>query len=105
MKKIIENDWLKIALILVIILSSGTGIFERKTSAQTGCADCVPDEVIFQLTNQADLAAVAAQYHLDAVPLRQVGTPPSYRMRINNGQTPTQVVAAMAADGRVGSPE
>ena len=92
MKKITQNNWLKLAFIFAIILTFCTGVFERKTAAQSGVdADYVPEQVIFQLANQADLPAVAAQFHLDPTPLGQVGTPPSYRMHINNGQTPPQV--------------
>src|SRR5436190_8367659 len=83
--------------ILSLVIS---GVFAIAASGQGGC-DCVPDQVIVQLNSAADLPAVATQYHLDATPISQMAQPPIYLLHINNGQTPPQVVAAMAGDTRI----
>ena len=68
--------------------------------AQGDCS-CVPNQVILQLSSSANLAAVAAQYGLNPAPLSQVASPAIYLLQITNGQTPTQVVSAMAGDARI----
>src|SRR5690242_19440156 len=78
---------------LISIFSAGAVIGQQ--------ADYVPDQVIVQLTNGSDLAAVAAQYGLSATPLSQVASPAIYLMHIDNGQAPPQVAAALSADARV----
>src|SRR5947208_4631591 len=62
---------------------------------------CVPDQVIAQIPVVSNLPAIAAQYHLNPVPVSQAGTPPIYLLQITNGQSPVQVAAAMSADARV----
>ena len=70
----------------------------------TNC-ECVPNEVIFELVNPANLPAIAVQYGLDPIPLGQVGTPPTYRMRIIGGASPTELVTSMQNDMRITKPE
>ena len=59
------------------------------------------------LKNQSDLSAVANQFGLESSPIDQVGTPPTYRMRMrgDNNQTPCQLVTALRADSRVARAE
>lgn len=97
MYRFIENNWLKACFVMLsIIILAGVDF------AQVNC-NCVPDEVLIDLNplNQNDLPAIAAQYGLQPAPLEQVGTPPTYRMRIVNGQTPFQVISAMNGDARI----
>ena len=42
--------------------------------------DAVPDQILVNLNNPSDLAAVATTYSLQPTPLDQVGTPATYRM-------------------------
>jgi len=57
--------------------------------------------------NQADLPAIATQYGLEQTPMDQVGTPPTYRMKIrdDNSQTPCQIAQTMQSDVRVAQRE
>jgi subtilisin family serine protease len=75
-------------------------------AAQTVC-EGVPNEVLLDLRNQSDLATVANQFGLETSPIDQVGTPPTYRMRLrgNNKQSSCQVAAALSADPRVARAE
>ncbi len=105
MKEIIKSDWLKAGFIFLYAFIFLSGNFAQKTFAQGSSCNCVPDEVIFELVNPANLPAIAAQYGLSPIPLGQVGTPPTYRMRINNQQGPEQIVEIMQSDGRITKPE
>lgn len=81
-------------------------LFCSAAVAQTVC-NGVPNEVLLDLRNQSDLSAVANQFGLETSPIDQVGTPPTYRMRLrgNNNQTPCQLVTALSADPRVARAE
>lgn len=101
MKKIIKSNWLQTVFVFfsaVIFFGANSA---QTITAQVGGCDCVPDEVIFELLNPANLPAIAAQYGLNATPLGQVGTPPTFRMRIISGAAPTDVIAMMQSDGRI----
>jgi subtilisin family serine protease len=75
-----------------------------------GPCDCAADEILVDLTaaGAAQLSAVAAQYKLVPEPISAVGSPPTYRMRIDRGQTsetPLQIAAAMQGDTRIAQKE
>src|SRR5215204_5997869 len=85
----------------LLILLSCFLIFAGSSSAQT--CEAVPKQILLDLVNQADLPAIATQYGLEPTPIDQVGTPPTYRMRIrdDNSQNPCQIAAAMQGDARI----
>lgn len=60
----------------------------------------VPDEVIIKLKRSQDIRLVAKKFGLGPQPLEQFGRRPIYRMRIVNGQTPTEVADALLGDSR-----
>ena len=72
------------------------------TAAAQVC-DAVPGQILLDLANQSDLPAIATQYGLEKAPIDQVGTPPTYRMRIrsDNTQNPCQIAGAMQGDSRI----
>ena len=94
MTKFSLNLFLKSALILISLF-----VFTGNGYGQTCVA--VANEILIDLINQNDLPAVAAQYGLNPTPLEQVGTPPTYRMRITSSQTPCQIALAMQGDARI----
>lgn len=82
---------------------------ETATQAAAAC-NCSPDEVLLDLTPAGanQLQAIATQYGLVPTPISQVGTPPTYRMRIDRAQTsqnPLQIIAAMQGDARIAQKE
>ena len=93
----------KAFLIIILTFILGTVSFGQESGSAT--CDAVPGEVLNDLVNQSDLPAVAAQYNLNATPLGEVGSPPTYRMQITNGQTPCDVVALMKTDPRISQKE
>jgi subtilisin family serine protease len=55
-------------------------------------------EVVVKLVRAGDLAAVAADYALDPVPLNQFGSRPIYRLRITDQASPHDKAEALLAD-------
>src|SRR3954453_4003831 len=76
------------------------------SNAQDKC-DAVSKEILVDVSNAGDLPVIASKYGLEPTPLGQIGSPPTYRMRIrdDNPQTPCQLQVAMQGDARVGKPE
>ena len=104
MNKFIKNGFLQAILILTLFFTNT--VFGQKTVSQiNSCNDCVPNEVIFELANQSNLPAVAAQYGLNPTPIGQAGVPITYLMQITGNQTPEQIVTAMRSDARIAKPE
>ena len=77
-----------------------------ESSGQTTC-DAIPKQVIVNVINPSDISAVATQYGLEITPIDQIGSPPSYRMRIrdDNTQTPCAIQTAMQGDVRIAASE
>lgn len=69
--------------------------------------NAVPGEIIVNLVNQKERKAIASQYGLDPIPIDQIGSPPSIRMRFaaTNTQTPCEVQASMQGDARISKSE
>ena len=90
--------FLKAAFILLALF-----IFTGNTFGQT--CDAAPKQVLIDLNplNPNDLPAIAAQYGLNPTPLDQVGTPPTYRMRIldSTAQNPCQLATTLLGDARI----
>src|SRR5215204_2650693 len=84
-----------------LILGVCLAAFAAGGNAQT--CEAVPKQILLDLVNQADLPAIATQYGLETTPIDQVGSPPTYRMRIrdDNSQNPCQIAAAMQGDIRI----
>ncbi len=61
----------------------------------------VPGEVVVKLQQHDQLAAVAAAFDLDPLPLDQFGSRPIYRLRILDQADPLGRAAELATDGRV----
>lgn len=59
------------------------------------------DEVVIKLFQISDLAGVAADYALNPIPLDQFGTRAIFRLRILDGEEPSEKAEELASDPRV----
>src|SRR3954468_15079292 len=77
-------------------------VIERPDSQpQVADCDCVPDEVIVQVSKPSVLSEIAAQYGLSSRPLASLGSPPVYLLRITSWAAPQDLVAQLRTDRRV----
>ena len=83
---------------IVLSLTFLLALFVGVDLAQGGADAYVQREVVIKLNRTADLAAIAQQYGLSAMPLAQIGDRPIYRLRITGNSTVEQVVTSLQAD-------
>lgn len=86
-----------IAFLVGVCLLSAPAV----TTAVAGQDTFLPNEVVVNLHDVTDLAAVATTFHLAPEPIERFGSRFIFRLRILDGAAPLQRAAMMAADPRV----
>lgn len=96
------TGWFSVLACLFAFGWLASSFFSPAVTAQTN-QDFVSNEVILKLQPGVNLAALAAQYNLNPLPMGQFGTREIYRMSIVDGASPITRAQQLAADaqGRV----
>lgn len=91
--------------LLIVVGLFLAAAFTMPVQAKDPKEDYLPGEVVVELQQKADLAAVAQRYKLDPVPLDQFGAQPIYRLRILDGADPKKRADQLEKDDRVAHAE
>lgn len=95
-----RTKWMA-SLAACIVFAVLLGLTVTSTPARAEDDGYLPNEVVVKLAQSSDLPGIAADYHLDPVPIGQFGSRAIYRLRILDGTLPPEKATDLLTDGRV----